>query len=200
MHEENNENGVQPSTGDTPGPETASSETASAPSLKAPSRPRKDKARFHATKHGILARALLDALGRRGENVRQLRRLEHALRAKLQPVGVIAEVIFDRMWPSFLRCLLMARTEARTSTPDGPPSELTFTSNFARLPKSDFSFDDVSLLGLQRLALIQRYDAHFSRDFFRSMGLLIAMRDGGKAGLTRQIEKTLGKNRDDPNE
>jgi hypothetical protein len=180
-----------------PEPETASCETAPAPPLKPPSRPRKDRARFHATKHGILARPLLEALDRRGENIRQLRKLEHALRAELQPVGAIAKLIFDRMWSSYLRCLLIDRTEARTSTPDGPPSELSFTSNFTRLPKSDFSFDDVSLLGLQRLALIQRYDAHFSRDFFRSMGLLLAMRDGGKAGLARQFQKTLGKSRED---
>ena len=110
-------------------------------------------------------------------------------------------MVFDRMWSSFLRCLLIVRSEARVLTVDRPPKFLEI--DFPGLPKQEkpsFSFDDLSLPRLQFLALVQRYDAHFSKDFLRAMGLLIAMRDGGKAGLTRQLEKTFGKNKDDASE
>jgi hypothetical protein len=48
------------------------------------------------------------------------------LREELQPVGILAELLFDWMWSSFLRCLLIARTEAKVLTSDGPPMSLSF--------------------------------------------------------------------------
>jgi hypothetical protein len=139
-----------------------------------------------------VARPLLEALIGRGENVRQLREIERVLREELQPVGILGELLFDRAWSSYLRCLLIVRTETRVLTVDGPPSKLPFIPSLP-VKEYPFSFDDISFLHLQQLALIQRYDAYFSRDFFRATGLLMAMRDGGKAGLTRQLEKTFGK-------
>jgi hypothetical protein len=66
-------------------------------------------------------------------------------------------------------------------TVDGPPSKLPVIPSLP-VKEYPFSFDDISFLHLQHLAQIQRYDAYFSRDFFRATGLLMAMRDGGKAG------------------
>lgn len=189
---------TKPDICDTPMIAKEGADTTSDPSVKRSSRKRSDKAGFHATKHGILSRPLLEALSRRGENIRQLRQIERLLREELQPVGVLAELLFDRMWSSFLRCLLISRTEARVLTSDGPPMSLSFIPNLPKLPESSFSLDDVSFVRLQHVPLIQRYDAHFSRDFYRTAGLLMAMREGGKAGLTRQLERTFGKNKDDP--
>jgi hypothetical protein len=144
---------------------------------------------------------LLEGLARRGENIRQLREFERALRKDLQPDGVSAELLFDRMWSSFLRLLHIVRSEARVLTADRAPTYMEIEiPGLPKLDKPSFSFDDLSLTRLQYLALVQRYDSHFSRDFFRAMGLLVAMRDGGKAGLARQLEKTFGKNKDEPTE
>jgi hypothetical protein len=108
MQNEEKNNGVQPQLGGTPEVDIESAETGSYQSVEHPSRPRKDKARLHATRHGILSRPLLEALARRGENIRQLRGIERALREDLRPVG--AELLFDRMWSSFLRCLLIEKS------------------------------------------------------------------------------------------
>ncbi len=156
MEIKNKNDGVQPVADDSREPESTIPEAASNLPLKRTARPRKDKAEFHATKHGILARPLLGALARRGENIRQLRVIERMLREKLQINGIFAELLFDRAWSSFLRCLLIARTEARVLTSEGPPSDLSFIPNLPKLPKSDFSFDDVSVLRLHQIALIQR--------------------------------------------
>jgi hypothetical protein len=195
MENENKGNGLQLPVGEAPEPEISN-----AVPTKRRARARKDKAGLHATKHGILARPLLEALARRGENIRQLRVIERMLREKLQRDGILAELLFDRAWSSFLRCVLIARTEARVLTSQGPPSDLSFIPNLPKLPKSDFSFDDISVLRLQQIALIQRYDAHFSRDFHRTVGLLMGMRHGGNAGLTKQLEKSYGKDKEDLSE
>ena len=180
--------------------EVESNEVSPKPKRKRPTSNRSDTARLHATKHGILARPLFEALEGRDENIRQLRAIERVLREELQPVGILGELLFDRAWSSYLRCLLIVRTEARVLTPDGPPTKPSFMAHVPDLESAPFSYDDISLRHLQHLALIQRYDAHFSRDFFRAAALLMAMRDGGKAGLTRQLEKSFGKNKDDPTE
>jgi hypothetical protein len=199
MHNEERTRDVQPDISNTSMVEKEDVETSSDARRKRSSRRRTDKARLHAVKHGILARPLLEALVGRGENVRQLREIERVLREELQPVGILGELLFDRAWSSYLRCLLIVRTEARVLTVDGPPSKLPVIPSLP-VKEYPFSFDDISFLHLQHLALIQRYDAYFSRDFFRATELLMAMRDGSKAGLTRQLEKPFGKNKDDPNE
>lgn len=198
MESQNKVNAPESPAGEAPEPEISVGE-AGAPA-KRRARPRKDKATFHTTKHGILARPLLEALAHRGENIRQLRVIERSLREKLQIDGILAELLFDRAWSSFLRCLLIARTEARALTSQGPPSDLSFIPNLPKLPKSDFSLDDISIRRLQEIAIVQRYDAHFSRDFYRTLGLLMAMLHGGNAGLTKQLEKSYGKSKEYPTE
>lgn len=53
MQNEEKNNGVQPQLGGTPEVDIESAETGSYQSVEHPSRPRKDKARLHATRHGI---------------------------------------------------------------------------------------------------------------------------------------------------
>lgn len=73
---------------------------------------RKDAGRLHAVRHGALSRCPLEALRHLGDNLKALRRMERRFRAELKPRGAVAEIVFDRFWSSYLRCLLAARTEA----------------------------------------------------------------------------------------
>ena len=66
---------------------------------------RKDTGRLHAVRHGALSRYPLEALRHLGENSKSLRRMEQRFRTELKPHGEIAEVVFDRFWSSYLRCL-----------------------------------------------------------------------------------------------
>ena len=90
MPNEEKDAGVQPEISDAPAIEKEGAEISSDPLRKPPSRERKDKTRLHCTRHGILSRPLLEALVRRGENLRQLRRMECAFRRDLQPEGALA--------------------------------------------------------------------------------------------------------------
>lgn len=140
---------------------------------------RKDKGTLHAPRHRMLSRPLLEALSRRGENVRQLRQAETALREELQPQGIISEILFDRMWSSYLRCLLIVRSESRVLTKDRLPEtfDLSYLPQGPKQHTPPFTFDDISRVHLEHLALIQRYDAHFAREFCRAAESLIARRD-----------------------
>lgn len=171
-------------------------------------RGRTDRKRFHAIRHGVLSRHPLAALAHAGENIRQLRGIERKLRAELNPQGIVAEILFDRAWSSFLRCLLIARTEGELVTPieklmgrpspprlqQGPMPTLVFSEPVAA---TDLHSDLITHLGT-----VVRYDAHFSREFYRAVGLLLAMRSGGDSGLTGMLVKTAGANKEfleDPN-
>ena len=152
-------------------------------------RARKDAGKLHATHHGVLSRNPLAALIRLGENPRHLRKIKKMLRAELKPIGVVGEILFDRAWSSYLRCLLIARVEADLFMPvdrgdsDRVPElkemdlpTLVFAEPDA--PNYDFS-DDL----MKHLETALRYDGHFAREFYRAVGLLIALRGGGVAGL-----------------
>ena len=78
---------------------------------------RKDKRRLHSMHHAILSRYPLEALARLGENIRQLRSLERSLRAGLKPSGFTGDILFDRLWSSYLCCLLAVRAEATAFAP-----------------------------------------------------------------------------------
>ena len=64
---------------------------------------------LHITHHGILSRAPMEALVHRGVNLRELRKIERLLRVELRSQGIFAEMIFDRAWASYLRCLVDCR-------------------------------------------------------------------------------------------
>lgn len=163
---------------------------------------RKDKNRVHATHHGILSRNALEALVRSGENVRELRRVKRLLRAELQPEGMMGEIIFDRAWSAYLRCILISRTEANILAPKDPalgPAERTPILRESRLPT--LVYEDAEMLRsfsgelLRCLALVQRYDAHVVREFYRAVGMLLTMR-GAAPGITQQLAKAAGGNKD----
>jgi hypothetical protein len=184
--------------------ETVSDAEIGCPQRRKPAtRPRKDKKRLHATRHAVLSRYPLEALARRGVNIRQLRRIERMLRAELKPTGIIAEILFDRAWSSYLRCLLIALAETHLFAPVDSRLNSTRTPQLQELElptlvwlENNGSLVNLSVDLLKHLSIVQRYDNHFSREFFRAIDMLIAMRSGGEAGLTRQIEKTLGQIKD----
>jgi hypothetical protein len=162
-------------------------------------RVRRDKSHFHATRHGILTRHPLEALARCGHNIRQIRRIEKLLRAELNPKGIVAEILFDRAWSSYLRCILIANAESSVFTANDPRvpgvelprlREAEFpTLVFPEPGTQKFSF---SVELAKHLAIVQRYDNHFSREFYRTVGLLLAMKNGSNAALTEILTKTLG--------
>lgn len=83
---------------------------------------RKDKGRLHTTNHGVLSREPLEALVRLGENPKTLRKLKHDLGAQLKPNGAVGEMLFDRLWSSYLRCFLVAKAEATAFAPIDQPA------------------------------------------------------------------------------
>lgn len=168
-------------------------------------RVRKDKGRLHAVRHGVLARHPLEALRHLGEDCRALRRLEKRCRAELKPRGLIAELIFDRFWCAYLRCLLAARVESSAflaSSPDAGNAAVRIPALIqAELPT--LVVDDEKVINpaghytvppdvLQHLALVQRYDRYFGREMYQAMALLLLMRAKGKEGLEHSIAKIFG--------
>jgi hypothetical protein len=160
---------------------------------------RKDKRNVHTTHHGVLSRHPLEALAKSGENIRELRCIERMLRAELQPTGIIGEILFDRAWSSFLRCLLIARAEKNILAAEEP---VTFEERVRRagvmaaVTRSHKTCDDQPGEVLRNLSISQRYDCHFSREFFRALGMLLALRSAGNAGLTHLLTKSFAQNKD----
>jgi hypothetical protein len=160
---------------------------------------RKDQARIHVTRNAILSRFPLQALATLGENIRQLRRLEAKFRAELKPSSAVSNMLFDRMWSSYLRCVLAARAEAMALAPREQEKDLTAstpTLSEKELPTLVWADQDAerkfSSELFNQLALLQRYDTHFSREMYRALGMLLVLRDSGEAGLERCVSKALG--------
>jgi hypothetical protein len=167
--------------------------------------PRKDKNHFHATRHGVLSRYPLEALASLGENTRNLRRIERKFREELKPSGILATTLFDRFFSSYLRCLLAARAEAatfaQTDQPAGEPPHFVSLKerDVPTLVLQDSSGASTAHLPadlLRQLALAARYDAHFSKEMYRALALLLVLRNGGEAALDRCIGKILGVSRE----
>lgn len=166
---------------------------------------RKDKGHLHATNHGVLSRYPFEALVRLGENPKTLRKIKHDLRAQLKPSGAVGETLFDRLWSSYLRCLLAAKAEASAFAPIDKPageSRLITSLKERQLPTlvvQDFSGTSEAHLSpdlLRQLALVARYDAHFSKEMYRALGMLLILRSGGEAALEQCVGKILGVNRE----
>jgi hypothetical protein len=164
---------------------------------------RKDKGRLHTVRHGVLSRYPLEALRRLGEDPKNLRRLEHRFRAELKPDGVLAEFWFDRFWSSYLRCLLAARTEASALLPRSQSSSETVPVRelvAADLPtlvlgegqKLSLQLETLKPDVLHQLALVQRYDKHFSNEMFRALAMLLILRRSGINGLGQAMAFTFG--------
>jgi hypothetical protein len=151
-------------------------------------RERKDKGGLHARNHGVLSRNPLEALIRLGENPRELIKIEKMLRAELKPTGAFGKILFDRAWSSFLRCLLIARTEARLFMPVDQESDRMPELKEAELPTLVWSEAGATNCGfsddlMKHLETALRYDAHYAREFYRAVGLLVGMQTGGLTGL-----------------
>ena len=161
---------------------------------------RTDKRRVHAMRHGAQSKYPLEALARLGENTRRLRRMERALRAEVNPSGILGDIFFDRGWSAYLHCVLAARLENLILCPskgaEDPPTQApnlvegelpvliwkTHENAHGNFPPDLF----------QQLALAQRYDAHHSREMVRYFGLLSLLKNRGEVGLEECVEKMLG--------
>jgi hypothetical protein len=164
---------------------------------------RSDKGQTHYSRHGLLSRDVESALVRSGEPIKNLRRWERKFRSVLRPGGEVADHLFDKWWSCYLRQLLIAKLEANTLGPDSShrvssnlpvleertqptlvwPTETESDENFRCQPPNDL---------FQRLAVIQRYDAHYSREGNRIFALLLLMRDGNEETLVKIFNATLG--------
>jgi hypothetical protein len=177
---ENNKGGKLPDSGVNP--------TVKAETLAGNHRPaahaRKDRKQFHATHHGVHSRRLYEALATRGENVRELRRIELALRKELQPSGVLSQVFFDRMWACFLRCLLITIAEKDLFADENLAAnfkERLTQANTMALATGSSKVDAGGLLN--GLAVFQRYDFHNWREFNKALATLLELRTAGNVGL-----------------
>jgi hypothetical protein len=152
---------------------------------------------------GILSsnprQALIDA----GENIHELVRIERSLREELQPIGAIAQILFDRLLSCLWRCMLIARKEKNVFAAENQPG--TFEERFelakqagklAFVSGNSNPGDNQPAHLLKNLSITQRYDAHVFREFYRALGMLLALRGGGDAGLTLLLAKTFMQNKD----
>jgi hypothetical protein len=137
----------------------------------------------------VLSRNPLESLIRLGENPRHLQKIKKMLRAELKPVGIIGEILFDKGWSAYLRCVLISRVETHLFIPvDRGDSERMPELEEMELPTlifpepsaTNYRFSDDLI---KHLETALRYDGHYAREFWRSVVLLIAMQSGGLAGL-----------------
>jgi hypothetical protein len=164
---------------------------------------RKDVGRLHAVRHAVLSRYPLEALRHLGEDLKALRRLEKRFRADLKPQGAIAELVFDRFWSSYLRCLLAARTEANVFLRQGQdrsngkarPRLLDGDLPILVVDQDTEAGSSLQPLGgdtLHELALVQRYDRHFGKEMYNALALLLVLRKRGEAGLEDALANIFG--------
>ncbi len=164
---------------------------------------RKDSGRLHAVRHAVLSRYPLEALRHLGEDPKSLRQLERRFHTELKPQGAIAEVVFDRFWSSYLRCLLAARTEANVFLRQGLDSKKGKAE--PRLLDGDLPIlvvdqsaesgltpEPLGAETLHELALVQRYDRHFGKEMFSALALLLVLRRSSEAGLEDALAKIFG--------
>jgi hypothetical protein len=142
---------------------------------------------------------------RLGENNRSLRRIERKFRAELKPSGIVAEALFDRFFSCYLRCLLATKAEANVFSPIHPAageSRLITSLKEREVPtlviqdSIETSEAHPSADLLRQLALVARYDAHFSKEMYRALGMLLILRSGGETALEQCVGKILGVNRE----
>jgi hypothetical protein len=172
------------------------------PSPRKPRSPRGDKGKLHRRRNGLLSKHPLQVLARKGENIRDICRQERVLRAELRPPGALGKILFDRLWSSYLRCLLIDLTEAELLSPDQQHSTGSTqlpTLQVDHVPtlvyENIVAPDGVCAEILKYLAVTQRYDAHFFNEFYRNLGLLLELRNRGVSGLTDELLKSLGSNK-----
>jgi hypothetical protein len=167
---------------------------------------RKDQGRLHAVRNSVLSRGLLETLAGFGESPRALRRIEAELRAQLKPSGPLGELLFDRFWSCVLRLILVSHLEGRRMTcsaapsesdaevpyiQDGPVPVLVNRSKGETMREASVA-EVINRDLFEKLALIARYDRSASREMYRTLGLLLVMRDGGSKSLTTAVRAAAG--------
>jgi hypothetical protein len=166
-------------------------------------RARKGKKQLSTTRHGMLSRHPREALMKAGANPRELQRIERSLREEFPPKGIIGHIWFDRALSCYWRCSLIALKEKHVFAAENQPvnfkerveqAEQAFVlaatsgnSKSGDIQPSDF---------LKNLSIMQRYDAHFFREFCRALSFLLASQGAGDAGLTLLLGKTFGQHKD----
>jgi hypothetical protein len=174
--------------------------------IEAPGSARKDKGAIHNTHHGVLSRHPLQALVKLDENPKRLRQIESNFHAELQPSGPVGNMLFDKMFSSYLRSILAAKLEARAlaSIDRQTPKAGRRQAHISAEEQPALVIEDMAEQDLQtvpddlysQLALVQKYDGHYSCEMFRSLGLLLALKNTGEAGLAKCIGKSCGANKD----
>jgi hypothetical protein len=202
-HETQSPNGAQRDPGEgRPDESAAEPHGGEAPENDVPQQPpsrrtrgRSDRARIHTRHHGVLSRNVLEILVISGENSRHLRRIEKSLRAELKPVGMLGQMLFDKAWSSYLRCVLIGHTEAALiqggDTNDSEELPQLKAGDFPTLVWLEpgaprFKFSPALTKNLET---ILRYDSHFAREFYRAVGLLVAMQTDGLTGILDCLKK-----------
>jgi hypothetical protein len=180
-----------------PQPRNDDAETEGTPNCGAGSKarePRSDKGHLHRRRNGLLSKHPLQALARRGENIREICKQERVLRQLLQPSGPLGKILFDRLWSSYLRCLLIDCVEAEllgAKQQGGPGVQEIPTLLAKKLPTLAYGSiddrDDGIAEVVKYLALTQRYDSHHFAEFYRTLGLLLALKNGGISELTEAL-------------
>jgi hypothetical protein len=166
---------------------------------------RKDRGRLHAVGNSVLSRGLLESLRRYGENPKVLRRMEAELRAALKPTGPVGNLLFGRFWACVLRLILVARLEAMGLTPRNASKNsaavpllregslpILVTPEPENLYAVPENAEGVEPVVFHRLALIARYDRAASREMYKTLGLLMLMRDLGDKGLAEGVRAAAG--------
>jgi hypothetical protein len=151
---------------------------------------RKDKGGLHVGRHGILAASPFEALVKAGENPRLLRRLEKALRSQLGPHGALQLLLFDRAFASLLRGLLAARVESQILGEGILPADFAERARrnkaMAQATGNVRATDPPDNL-LERLSVIQRYDAYNWNEFRRALDMLLLLRNSHLAGAPQTL-------------
>jgi hypothetical protein len=168
---------------------------------------RTDQGRLHAVRDSVLSRGLLETLTRYGENPRKLRRMEVELRTVLRPAGPLGNLLFGRFWSCVLRLILVALLEETGLAPRRNASKRPMAVPLLRegsmpvLLTEEEHQDLTAVSGtvealepdmFRRLALIARYDRAASKEMYRTLGLLMLMRDDGEKGLASGIRAAAG--------
>ena len=163
-------------------------------------RTRRDKQKLHTTRHGVQSRRLYEALASRGENVRELRLIERSLRSELQPRGILGDILFDRAWACYLRCLLIAIAEKNLFAVENQPEDfeerLRRANQMALATGRSDAEVNQSFDLLKDLSVLQRYDSHYWREFCRALDMLFVERHAGGTGVVLLPSKTFPKNKD----
>lgn len=150
---------------------------------------RTDRGRLHVVRNSVLSRGLLEALRRNGTNIRSLREMERGLRDALRPRGPLGQMFFDRFWASTLRMILASQLEETRLTQKKSEQKSPVYENYgdflpalvAAQPKNDMDAHaaarefDYDLP--HQLALIARYDRAAAKEMYRSLSILLTLRD-----------------------